>query len=438
MIILGIETSCDETAAAVVENGTIVHSNVIASQIALHQITGGVVPEVAAREHVLKIIPVIEEALKIAGVSLKKAGKSQKRGGKSGKNFGLQDLDAIAVTRGPGLLSSLIIGVSAASTLAMVSGKPLIPVNHIAGHIYANWLGEKANDPVQFPLVTLTVSGGHNELVYMKDHVHFELLGETLDDAAGEAFDKVARLLGLGYPGGPAISKTAENGDAQRFKLPRAYINENSYDFSFSGLKTAVLNLVKAEYARELADSSQKSSSQNGGANANKFSLSPQFIADCAASFQEAVCEILSDKLLRAAQEYSAKAGYAVVKEIHLAGGVSANRRLRAMVAEKIEQGYFCDHKGRKVAFGYNLEKAMAGQAKSGKVSNALPRTFKPKLRYAENITYCTDNAAMIAATAYFHFKKAPKQYIKLGAALLNDAASGKPVLADPNFSLFG
>ncbi len=391
MLILGIETSCDETAAAVVENGTIVHSNVIASQIALHQKTGGVVPEVAAREHVLKIMPVIEEALKQAGKTL-------------------QDLDAIAVTRGPGLLSSLIIGVSAASTLAAISGKPLIPVNHIAGHIYANWLGENADDPVQFPIVVLTVSGGHNELIYMRDHVDFELLGETLDDAAGEAFDKVARLLGLGYPGGPIISKVALNGDAKRFAFPKAYLDEKSFDFSFSGLKTAVLNLVKQEFAKEK------------DLYGDKATLSPQFIADSSASFQEAVCEILSDKLLRAAQEYSIKprsgAGSSnvylnPVKEVHLAGGVSANRRLRAMVAERIEQGFYLDHKGRKV----RLE-------------------IKPRLRFAENITFCTDNAAMIASTAYFHYKKAPKRYINLKNNLLTGKGR-KDSLADPNLSLF-
>ena len=357
MKILGIETSCDETAAAVVEDGTKVLSNVIASQIALHKMTGGVVPEVAAREHVLKIVPVIEHALHEARLKLK-------------------DIDAIAVTYGPGLLSSLIIGVSAANTLAMATGKTLIPVNHIAGHIYANWLGEKPEDPIEFPCAVLTVSGGHNELVLMKKHVDFQILGETLDDAAGEAFDKVARLLGLAYPGGPQISKAALDGDAHRYPFPKSYLSETSYDFSFSGLKTAVLNVVKEEYAR-----------------AKK--LSPKFIADCAASFQEAVCEILSDKLLRAAEEYQ-------VKEVHLAGGVSANRRLRALVAEKLAEGFFYDHKGRKI-----------------------PLKHKPKLRYAENISYCTDNAAMIAGTAYFHFQRKQKQYL-----------GNKLAIADPNLGL--
>lgn len=379
MKILGIETSCDETAAAVVVDGTKVLSNVIASQVAIHNKTGGVVPEVAAREHVLKIIPVIEQALKEADVTL-------------------EELDAIAVTKGPGLMSSLVIGVAAASTLAMASsvlpvgktahlvgtplrsarrGKIFIPVNHIAGHIYANWLDEETEDPVQFPLVVLTVSGGHNELVLMREHVDFVQLGETLDDAAGEAFDKVARLLGLGYPGGPQISKAGLNGDPNRFAFPKAYISKDSYDFSFSGLKTAVLNVVEGEHARQ-------------------GKLSEQFKTDCAASFEEAICQILSDKLLRACDQYQ-------VKEVHLAGGVSANKHLRAMVEQKITDGYFFDHKGKKTALH-----------------------VKPRLRYAQNIKYCTDNAAMIASTAFFHYQKNPQKYKKF-----------TPVLADPNLHLY-
>jgi N6-L-threonylcarbamoyladenine synthase len=345
MKILGIETSCDETAAAIVENGTKVLANVIASQVQLHRKTGGVVPEVAAREHVLKIIPILKKALQTARLKLR-------------------DIDAIAVTRGPGLLSSLIIGTSAASALALSEKKPLIPVNHIAGHIYANWLGESANDPIQFPLVVLTVSGGHNELVLIREHFDFQVLGETLDDAAGEAFDKVARLLGLKYPGGPEISRAALKGDKTRFKFPKAYLHAGSYDFSFSGLKTAVLNLVHARF-------------QTHGR------LDQPFIADCSASFQEAVCEILSDKLLRAVQEFQAQ-------EVHLAGGVSANQRLRELVSEKIEQGYFHDMKGKKV----NL-------------------SHRPRLRYPENLSYCTDNAAMIAGAAFFQYQKAPQKYLK-------------------------
>jgi N6-L-threonylcarbamoyladenine synthase len=337
MKILGIETSCDETAAAVVKNGTVVLSNVIYSQIKLHKKTGGVVPEVAAREHVVKIVPVIDEALREAKLTL-------------------DQIDAVAVTQGPGLLSSLVIGVVAASTLAAVKEKPLIAVNHISGHIYANWLDESPDDPIKFPVLVLTVSGGHNELILMKSHFKFELLGETLDDAAGEAFDKVARILGLGYPGGPQVSRAAENGNSYRYKLPQAYMSAESPDFSFSGLKTAVLNLVKEEHGRE-------------------GSLSQEFIADAAASFQDAVCEVLTNKLLKAAK-------YNRVKEVHLAGGVSANKRLRAMAAEKIDNDYFFDHKRRK-------EKLL----------------IKPRLRFAKDFSYCTDNAAMIASAAYFQSK---------------------------------
>lgn len=358
MKILGIETSCDETAAAVVEDGTKVLSNAIASQIPLHKKTGGVVPEVAAREHVVKITPIIDEALKEAGVKF-------------------EDIDAIAVTRGPGLMSSLIIGMCAASTLSIIKEKPLIPVNHIAGHIYANWLDEALSDPIRFPLLVMTVSGGHNELVFMKSHTDYKLLGETLDDAAGEAFDKVARMLGLGYPGGPYVYKAAKNGDPQKFKFPRVHLAKDSYDFSFSGLKTAVLNVVKEEYAKK-----------------NK--LSGKFIADASASFQESVCDVLSDKLLRAANQFG-------VKEVHLAGGVSANKRLREMTAGKIDKGYYHDHNGK-----------------------ILKSKIKPKLRFARKLSYCTDNAAMIASAAYFHYKKAPKFYI-------NNFNS----LADPNLSMY-
>jgi N6-L-threonylcarbamoyladenine synthase len=331
MIILGIETSCDETACAVVENGRRVLSSVIASQIDIHAATGGVVPEVAAREHVLKIRAVIEEALQKADLKL-------------------NDIDAIAVTQGPGLLSSLLIGYSAAVTLARVLGKPLIPVHHVAGHIYANWLDLPTNEEVQFPVVVLTVSGGHNELVLLRRDMEFEMIGETLDDAAGEAFDKVARLLNLGYPGGPAIGKAALKGNAQAIKFPRALVKAGNYNFSFSGLKTAVLREVEAYH------------SEHG-------KLSEQFVNDCAASFQECVCDILSEKLLAAAKFHGAS-------EVHLAGGVSANRRLREMVTEKMPR--------------------------------LAPET---RLRFNQNLQYCTDNAAMIAGAAYYLYKKSPKNY---------------------------
>lgn len=358
MRILGIETSCDETAAAVVENGTRVLSNVIASQIPLHQKTGGIVPEVAAREHVIKIIPVIEKALRQAKTTL-------------------SGIDVIAVTQEPGLISSLVIGISTAQTIAMANGKPLIAVNHIAGHIYANWLRKRiarngrnlslhsrsARIPARkiiFPCVVLTASGGHNELVLMKKHARFQLLGETLDDAAGEAFDKVARLLGLSYPGGPEIARLAGMGNPKRFSFPKAYLHEKSYDFSFSGLKTSVLNVVRKEHLRH-------------------GKLSKKFTADCAAAFQEAVCEVLSDKLLRAAEEHKARS-------ILLAGGVSANTRLREMIHQKIKNGCFYNYRSK--------------NSPARKITISRKYAFF----YPEDFSWCTDNAAMIAGAAYFFF----------------------------------
>lgn len=325
MLYLGIETSCDETSVGIIENSShnewlTCRSCVIASQIPLHQLTGGVVPEVAAREHALKMIPVLTEALKKASLSLEK-------------------IDAIAVTQGPGLLSSLLVGTTCANTLSTILQKPLIPTNHIAGHIYANWIDGNGTAP-QFPIVVLTASGGHNELVLMRDHHDFAELGATLDDAAGEAFDKVARLLELGYPGGPAIEKAAKNGNPHTIPLPRAWLEKNSYDFSFSGLKTAVLRVVTAELEK------------NG-------QLSPAFVNDVAASFQSSVVDVLSTKLLRAATAYNAK-------EIHLAGGVSANTALRSAITAKA-QGF----------------------------------TF----RFPQKMMYCTDNGAMIAAAGAFLHK---------------------------------
>jgi N6-L-threonylcarbamoyladenine synthase len=288
MKILGIETSCDETACSIVEDGRKVLSNTVFSQIDIHAKTGGVVPEVAAREHVLKMIPVLDECMKQADCTW-------------------NDIFAIAITRGPGLLSSLIIGTETASVISYLREKPLIPVQHITGHIYSNWL--EIEDEIEFPILVLTVSGGHNELILMRDHHKFEVLGETLDDAAGEAFDKVSRILGLGYPGGPLISKSAESGDHFAFALPRALLEKDSLDFSFSGLKTAVLDTVKAEMKKY------------GWRSESDFS--EQFKCDISASFQEAVCDVLSEKLMRALKKYPD------VKEVHLAGGVSANLRLR-------------------------------------------------------------------------------------------------------------
>jgi len=287
--ILGIESSCDETAAAVVENGRVILSSAVASQEDLHAQYGGIFPEVASRQHILSIYPIVDQALKEAHLKL-------------------ADLDGIAVTRGPGLPGSLVVGINMAKGLAIGSGLPLLGINHLEGHLYSAWLGEegkKKKKTPQFPLMALIVSGGHTELIFMKDHLVYERLGGTLDDAAGEAFDKVARLLELGYPGGPAVQKTAEDGNPEAFDFPRSWLDD-SYNFSFSGIKTAVLRTVQQL-------EKQKSKLP---------------IADLAASFQTAVVEVLIRKTLLAAEEYQ-------TKDILIAGGVSANSALREQISSQ-------------------------------------------------------------------------------------------------------
>ncbi|WP_421382883.1 tRNA (adenosine(37)-N6)-threonylcarbamoyltransferase complex transferase subunit TsaD [Bacillus salacetis] len=274
--ILGMETSCDETAVSIVKNGTEILSNVVASQIESHKRFGGVVPEIASRHHVEQITIVIEEALDQAGMTMK-------------------EMDAIAVTEGPGLVGALLIGVNAAKALAFAHGLPLIGVHHIAGHIYANRLVTE----MKFPLLSLVVSGGHTELVYMKEHGSYEVIGETRDDAAGEAYDKVARTLGLPYPGGPHIDRLAAEGKPE-IDLPRAWLEPDSFDFSFSGLKSAVINTVhNAEQRGE--------------------KIAPETLA---ASFQESVIDVLVTKTVKAAKQYE-------VKQVLLSGGVAANKGLR-------------------------------------------------------------------------------------------------------------
>lgn len=314
--ILGIETSCDETAAAVVSDGRVIHSNVVASQVDLHAQYGGVFPELASREHVKAIYPIIERALHQA-------------------HLNIDDIDGIAVTQGPGLAGSLVVGVNMAKGLALATGKPLIGVNHMEGHIYSAWLYPANASPHQaprFPLLALLVSGGHSELVLMSDHLTYQRLGGTLDDAAGEAFDKIARLLELPYPGGPSIQKASATGKETAFPFPKAML-EGTWDFSFSGLKTAVLRAVEALQAegRSLP------------------------IEDLAASFQAAVADVLVEKTLMAADEHQ-------VREIVVAGGVSANKRLR--------------------------EKILA--------ESKRPVHIPP-------LSLCTDNAAMIAGAGYYH-----------------------------------
>ena len=315
--ILAIETSCDETACAVLENGRGLLGSTVASQMDIHARYGGVFPEVASRQHILSIVPVVQETLTKAHITLK-------------------DVDAIAVTRGPGLAGSLVVGVNAAKGLAIGTGLPLVGVNHLEGHLYSAWVynaGETAPAEPQFPLMVLLVSGGHTELDLMTDQLEYRHLGSTLDDAAGEAFDKVARLLGLGYPGGPAIQKAAEEGDPTRFNFPRAWL-EGTWDFSFSGLKTAVM--------REVKDFQSQGRSLP--------------VPDMAASFQAAVVDVLFHKTLDAAQEFG-------VKEILVAGGVSANKVLRQTFQNQ-----------------------------------------KDFVVHTPPLALCTDNAAMIAAAGYYRF----------------------------------
>ncbi|RJE48842.1 MULTISPECIES: tRNA (adenosine(37)-N6)-threonylcarbamoyltransferase complex transferase subunit TsaD [unclassified Dehalobacter] len=286
VIILGIETSCDETSAAVLVNGTDLKSHIISSQIGTHQKYGGVVPEIASREHCLHISQVVSEALGQAGM-------------------GFKDLSAVAVTYGPGLVGSLLVGVSAAKAMAYAAGIPLIGVNHLEGHVYANFL---EHPDLRFPLLALLASGGHTNLIIFRGHLDYEVIGRTRDDAAGEAFDKVARALGFGYPGGPNIQKAAFEGNAAAFDFPRAMLETGSFDFSFSGLKSSVLNtLNSARMKGEILNT-----------------------ANLAASFQAAVVEVLVQKTLRALEKYP-------IKTLALAGGVAANSNLRQVLQQELD-----------------------------------------------------------------------------------------------------
>lgn len=325
--ILAIESSCDETAAAVVENGRKILSNVISSQIALHTIYGGVVPEIASRKHIQAIDGVIMEALKQANVTL-------------------QDIDAIAVTYGPGLVGALLVGLAEAKALAFALKKPLIGVHHIEGHICANYI---ENEEFKPPFVCLVVSGGHTHIVFVPEYGKYEIMGKTRDDAVGEAYDKVARAIGMGYPGGPKIDAAAKKGNNQAIDFPRVFLEENSYDFSFSGLKSAVLNYI------------------------NKANMTAQKIVpeDIAASFQQAVIDVLVQKTLKAVEQKG-------VYTIALAGGVASNSALRQKMKEE------CEKKG------YTLH---------------IPEPI-----------YCTDNAAMIGCAAYYEYKKGIRDTFDLNA----------------------
>lgn len=289
MQILGIETSCDETAAGVLqkkEHALIIKSNVLASSLSLHAKTGGIIPEQAAREQIKFILPVITEALAQAKVTIK-------------------ELDAFAVTYGPGLIGSLLVGVETVKTLSFVLQKPIIPVNHMLGHLYANWID---NPSITFPALALVVSGGHTDLLLLKDHGDYQLLGGTRDDAAGEAFDKIGRLLGYEYPAGPAIEKRAKQGDPKRFRFPRPLVGSDDYDFSFSGLKTAVLREVQKQG-----------------------DLDEQTIADICRGAQDAIIDVITKKALKAARQTNANS-------LILSGGVAANQTLGDAFAQKIAQ----------------------------------------------------------------------------------------------------
>jgi N6-L-threonylcarbamoyladenine synthase len=324
-LLLAVESSCDETGIALVEDGRRIHSNIVASQIALHAPTGGIVPEVAARAHLRWIVPVLDEALETAGATM-------------------DDVDAVAVTYGPGLAGSLLVGINFAKTLAWAHGKPLVPVNHLEGHVYAGWLldpGQAEREAPPFPLVALVVSGGHTFLVEMRDHVDYRYLGGTIDDAAGEAFDKVGRLLGLGYPGGPAISREAVKASARDRIFPRAWLGD-SYDVSFSGLKTAARRIV-----------AQARSDEGLPADEAAAELPEPVVAELAWGFQDSVVDVLATKTIRAAEAIGARG-------IVLGGGVAANSELRTRIS---------------------------GEAESRGIAMVIPR---PGL--------CTDNGAMIGA----------------------------------------
>ncbi len=325
--ILAIESSCDETAASVVKNGRTVLSNVISSQIALHTLYGGVVPEIASRKHIEKINQVIEEALAEADMEL-------------------HQMDAIGVTYGPGLVGALLVGVAEAKAISYAAGIPLVGVHHIEGHVSANYIEHPDLEP---PFLCLIVSGGHTHLVIVKEYGEYEIIGRTHDDAAGEAYDKVARAIGLGYPGGPKIDKLAKEGNPSAIAFPRAHVEGCPYDFSFSGLKSAVLNYLHH--------------AEQTGEEINR--------ADVAASFQAAVVDVLVERTLQAAKEYG-------IDKVALAGGVASNSALRAGMEAA------CRKEGKKLYFPSPI--------------------------------FCTDNAAMIGAAAYYEYKKGVRHGLDLNA----------------------
>jgi len=330
MLVLAIETSCDDTAAAVILDGRKILSNVVSSQTTVHQKYGGVVPELASRKHIESVVPIVAEALEVAHVTLR-------------------EIDGIAVTQGPGLVGSLLVGLSFAKSVAFASGLPFIGVNHVEAHLSAIFLEEK---PPRFPFVGLVVSGGHTSLFRMDGFGKVKRLGQTRDDAAGEAFDKVAKLLGLGYPGGPIIDQLSRTGDPKAIRFPRAVLSKNSLDFSFSGVKTAVVNYIKT-HPKPPEDYSEV------------------FIKDMVSSFQEAVVEVLVKKTVQAAQQHG-------LKRIVLSGGVAANQRLRQRIQEE-----------------------------------SLDRKLKI---YLPSPSFCTDNAAMVGVVGYEYLKRGIRSPLSLSA----------------------
>ncbi|CAN5817663.1 tRNA (adenosine(37)-N6)-threonylcarbamoyltransferase complex transferase subunit TsaD [soil metagenome] len=354
-LLLAVETSCDETAVAVVRDGRRIVTNVVASQVALHSATGGIVPEVAARAHLRWMIPVLEQARSQAGIER------------------WSDIEAVAVTEGPGLAGSLLVGITLAKTLAWLHDLPLVPVNHLEGHIYAAWLldpDEEERPAPEFPIVALVVSGGHTFLVEMADHLRYRLLGQTVDDAAGEAFDKVGRLLGLSYPGGPAIMKAAGGAQPRDRVFPRAWLGQ-TFDFSFSGLKTA----ARREVARELGIEVREMGSDGQD-------LPEQAVAELAYGFQESVVDVLTSKTIRAAEEVDART-------IVVGGGVAANSVLRGRIERE------ADSRGIRVV---------------------VPR---PGL--------CTDNAAMIGAAGFYRARAGERGGVDLAAKPSLKLATAQP-----------
>jgi len=380
MLVLGIESSCDETGAALVRDGRYLLSNVVASQVEVHNRYGGVVPEVASRQQLSTIIPVVETALDQTGC-------------------GWGDIDAVAATYGPGLAGSLLVGLTVGKTLALARNLPFLGVNHLEAHIYANWLRRQEHamatqntqweyqegDPT-FPLIALVISGAHSELILVRGHGHYELLGRTRDDAAGEAFDKVARILGLGYPGGPAIQNAAQRAEEEvqqqnksvtlarnAYRLPRAWLR-GTYDFSFSGLKTAMLHLAEGVVEDQRGSQVQGGAEEKQGSQYTRMGVQAAQkgtvnVALLAASFQEAVVDVLAVKTRLAAQEYH-------VKQVILAGGVAANANLRTRLEQEL-------------------------------------RPLKIRLSYPP-IEFCTDNAAMIAGAAFFHLCRGERHGLDL------------------------